>query len=87
MVYPVLVGEGKQVVYHPLAVLFQQLTVGHLMASINTPRPSAPAYSRELLTRYMGIIENTFPSLAPGTAAHAHTQITIAPGALSTQHQ
>ena len=87
VVYPVIVGEGKQAAYHPLTILFQQLTVGHLTASINSPRPGAPAYSRELATRYMGIIDKVFPSLAPGAAAHANTQIATALGALATQNQ
>ena len=82
-----VVGEEKQATYHPLTILFQQLTVGHLTASITSPRPSAHVYSRELATRYMGINENVFPSLAAGAATHANTQIATALGALTTQNQ
>ena len=42
LVYPMIAGEGKQAAYHPFTILFQQLTVGHLIASVNGPRPSAP---------------------------------------------
>ena len=85
--YPVVVEEGKQAAYRPLTILFQQPTVGTLTASVNAPRPIAPTYSRKLATCYMGIIENAFPSLAPGAAAHANTRIATAVGALATQNQ
>ena len=87
MVYPVITGEGKQVAYNPLTIVFQQLTVGPFAASVNTPHPSAPAYSKGLATRYMRIIEGAFPSLAQDVAVHANTQIATALGALATQNQ
>ena len=83
VVYAMIVGEGKQAVYHPLAIIFRQLRVGPATANVNAVRPSAPVYSRELTTRYMLVIEAMFPSLALGLATHTKTKIATALGALA----
>ena len=86
MVYSVIVGEGKQAAYHLLAILFQQLTVGHITTSISAHHSSAPVHRRQLATRYMGSTESVFPSLTPGAAADANTHIATILGTLTTQH-
>jgi hypothetical protein len=84
VVHPVIAGEGKQAAYNPLTVLFQQLTVGPLLARVSVTCPSIPTYSMELSTYYIGIIEATFPGLALGAAVHENMQIATALGALAT---
>ena len=56
--------------------------LGVVPASVNAVHPRAPAYSNELATHCMQVMEATFPSLAPSVATHTNTHISTTIGVL-----
>ena len=85
-IYPLIVTEGKEVVYAPLTNAFRALSVGDpdaRSAAINVSRPAPPARSATLTQDYGEILKRLFPSLRTDGAAAQQSDIAAKLGDLA----
>ena len=85
-IHPLIVNEGKELVYAPLTNLFRALSVGDPnagSAAVNSSRPTPPARSATLTQDYGEILKGLFPALRTDGSAAQQSDIAARLGDLA----